>query len=40
MDNNQKISKCAKQCNYVQSKQISQQGKDILIQELKKNKRK
>ena len=31
MDNKQKISKSAKQCNYLQSKQISQQGKDLLI---------
>ena len=40
MDNKQKITKCAKQCNYLQSKQISQQVKDLLIQELKKRKNK
>ena len=36
MDNKQKISKSAKQYNYIKSKQISQQVKDLLIEELKK----
>ena len=36
MNNKQKITKCAKQCDYLSSKQISQQVKNLLIQELKK----
>ena len=38
MDNKQKISKSAKQCKYIETKQISQQVKDLLIEELKKRK--
>ena len=37
MDNKQKISKSAKQCNCIKTKPISQQVKDLLIEELKKN---
>ena len=40
MDNKQKISKSAKQCNYIETKPISQQVKDLLIEELKKKKNK
>ena len=40
MDKKEKISNYSKQCNYIQTKQISQQVKDLLIEELKKKKNK
>ena len=39
MDKKQKISNYSKQCNYIQTKQISQQVKDLLIEELNKKKK-
>ena len=38
MDNN-KISKCAKQCNYVQSKQISQQSEGYTYSRIEKKRK-
>ena len=40
MDNKQKITNYSKQCNYIETKQMSQQVKDLLIEELKKKKNK
>ena len=36
---NKKISKSAKQYNYIETKPISQQLKDLLIEELKKKRK-
>ena len=40
MDNIQKISNYSKQCNYIETKQMSQVVKDLLIEEYKKKKNK
>ena len=40
MDNKQKISNYSKQCNYIETKQMSQVVKDLLIEEYKKKKNK
>ena len=40
MDKKQKISNHSKQCNYIETKQMSQVVKDLLIEEYKKKKNK